>query len=300
MSQAVGFSWGFKPSTNGSSGMASNGCKVMKPRVKRRLTNEESQVTLGVNTSVNNVTINKFKAAGRRRTARSGIQGQALPLARALELMDRASLQATLLDLLKLHPETQKTFMALQPASRSVEHYCELLQVKLQAIYDNLPYTRRHDDVDTGLNDYAFVRVKDHVQEFLNCLVDCLLESIPPQTQNLLQSLRVLDAATDFLQRVPQFSTTTNNYYKDMCYEQLAEVWATVVTHVSEDLVFSASLENVSHWLQRLQEHNNNCSGKLNKPVSLFSSFVSRFTHVKHSQNPVQDQQPSSIWNNLV
>lgn len=294
----MGFNWGFKPSSTCSSNAPVATCKITKPRVKRRFASEDA--TVG-----NSGSSARPRAVAKRRTAVSGIQGQPLPLSRALELMDRVSLQSTLLELVKLHPEIQTTFMALQPPTRNLDQYVTLLQGKLEQIYANLPYSRLRDrlpdDNGEGLNDYAFVRVKSFVIEFLDCLVDCLLESIPPQAQNPLQSLKLLDTATALLTQVPNFSTASNNYYKNVCYEQVSEIWTTVIRQVTGDITFFTTTSNILDWLQVLQNHNENSHGRLQKPLKLLQTLQEPLHPPETASNLSQDQQQhSGLWNNLV
>ncbi|SCU97687.1 LADA_0H07668g1_1 [Lachancea dasiensis] len=305
MSQSMGFNWGFKPSSESPAASAISPCKITKPRVKRRLAPEETASTASTTpTSATNLKPGRLIA--KRRTALSGIQGQPLPLARAVELMDKNLLQSTLLELVKLHPEIQSTFMALQPPSRSLDQYVSVLRTKLDQIYHNLPYSRLRGSTVSGedteqLNDYAFVRVKSCVMEFLNCLVDCVLESIPPQTHSALHSLKVLDAATELLSQVPNFSTASNNYYKNVCYEQLAEIWCTVIRQVTQDITFTTSPSGIVDWHNILQKHNANSHGKLQKPCQLLQTFQEQLdpSHIQAALS--QDQQHSSnLWNNLV
>ncbi|CEP60604.1 Sts1p LALA0_S01e14774g [Lachancea lanzarotensis] len=303
MSQSMGFSWGFKPASENCGSNTTSACKITKPRVKRRFTSDETVQTSATTVPV---THRPTRTMAKRKTAVSGIQGQPLPLARAVELMDRSLLQSTLLELVKLHPEIQSTFMALQPPSRTVDQYETILRAKLEQVYRNLPYSRLRDsslnEENEGLSDYAFVRVKSHVLEFLNCLVDCVLESIPPQSQSALHSLRVLDAATKLLGQVPRFATASNNYYKNICYEQMAEIWCTVIRQVTEDLSFIASASGVEEWLQILGNHNDQSHGRLHKPLQLLQALQNPLdpSQTQSSSSFSQDQQPSNLWNNLV
>ncbi|SCU85012.1 LAFA_0D13366g1_1 [Lachancea sp. 'fantastica'] len=301
MSQSMGFSWGFKPTSEICGPNTTSACKITKPRVKRRFAGDE---TVQPSSTTVSVAHRPVKAIAKRKTAVSGIQGQPLPLARAVELMDRNLLQSTLMELVKLHPEIQSTLMALQPPSRSVDQYTTILRAKLEQVFRNLPYSRLRDsslnEENEGLSDYAFVRVKPHILEFLNCLVDCVLESIPPQSQSALHSLRVLDAATELLAQVPRFATASNNYYKNVCYEQMAEIWHTVIRQVTEDLSFIASASGTEEWLQILQKHNENSHGRLQKPLQLLQALQNPLDPSQTHSSFSQDQQPSNLWNNLV
>ncbi|SCV04362.1 LAME_0H17832g1_1 [Lachancea meyersii CBS 8951] len=304
MSHSMGFNWGFKPSNDTSGCNATSACKITKPRVKRRFVSDETIQANSAAAAAAVASHRPVRAVAKRKTAICGIQGQPLPLARAVELMDRNVLQSTLLELVKLHPEIQSTIMALQPPSRTVDQYVTVLRSKLEQIFRNLPYSKLRDfslnDESAGLSDYAFVRVKPHILEFLNCLVDCVLESIPPQSQSALHSLRVLDAATELLSQVPRFVTASNNYYKNVCYEQIAEIWCTVVRQVTQDISFTTSTSGIGDWLQVLQKHNDNAHGRLQKPLQLLQTFQEPLEPSQTQSSLSQDQHPSNLWNNLV
>lgn len=285
MGHSMGFDWGFKPTPSATNQTLTTSSKISKPRLKRRLTNDDAAQTAS--------TVKHRAYHTRRKAVASAIQGQPLPLPRAIELMDKHSLQTTLLQLVKIHPEIQHTLVSIQSLTTNIDQYVALLKQKLQSIYDNIPYSK-YDSQD--LNDYSFVRIKPYILEFLNCLVDCLLNSIPPQCQNLSQSLKFLDFATELLSQVPQFCTASNNYYKNICYEQLSEIWITVIKEVSMDINFVSSRDNLLHWFNRLQEHNGKCDGKLDKPVRFLNTVMDDNDVHTATSTPQQ----TAIWNNVV
>ena len=128
----------------------------------------------------------------------------------------------------------------------------------------------------TNLNDYAFVRMKPSVLEFLNCLVDCILDQIPPRVENLLDSLKFLDSCTDILTHLPRFQLASNNYYYDKCLEQLSYVWCTLIEHIARDVLLTLNGESViSTWVAKLEVYNKLSNGILARPLQLFKSLNS-------------------------
>ncbi|AEY99064.1 FAGR243Wp [Eremothecium gossypii FDAG1] len=278
MSQSVGFEWGFKAGGEGrpraqgdgagcagatAAANSQHGCghlvhmsyKVGKPKMKRRLTNEEH---------------GGARRAKRQPAQFNVIQGQPLPVHRKIEMMDKAALQLTLLQLVAMHPEVQDSLSVLQPTSPDPAKYTELLEQKMQAVYDHIPYSKSSD----MLNDYAFVRMKAAILEFLNCLIDCLLDAIPPRTTNLLQSFKFLAYGTRLLAQMPHFETESNNYYKNICYEQVSEIWNTLIRHASSDINFLSTKPSLLHYLHELKQFNEQTKGKFDIPLRLFYTIM--------------------------
>lgn len=187
--------------------------------------------------------------------------------------MDKEQLQSILLDLMNNHPEIQQTVHnKLQQTNFSNIKYMELLKSKLNQIYESVPYSRSFQN--ENLNDYAFVRMKPYILEFLNCLVDCILDNIPPRIENLHDSLKFLDVCTEMVTQLPRFELASNNYYYDKCLEQLSYVWSTVVEHVARDLVILFNDESLlTDWVRKLEYHNERSQGILERPLQLFRSL---------------------------
>lgn len=287
MSQTVGFDWGFVSSRSRSSfntegntaavnathsglvrqtnNCTSNNYRVSKGISKRRFTNDDGSCS--GNISGSNM---QRRVARRKAVFLNLIQGQPLPIARTIELMDRDTLQTLLLQLLSQHPEIQDTLVAVHSTVYDLNTLGRLLERKLQAVYDHIPYSK-HDNI---LNDYAFVRVKAAMLEFLNCLIDCILESIPPRATNLLYSFKFLTIGTRLLAQLPDFETQSNNYYKNVCYEQLAEIWNTLIKHASADINFLSTKPALMHYLEELKQFNGLTKGKFETPLQLFCSVL--------------------------
>lgn len=173
-----------------------------------------------------------------------------------------------------MHPEIQHTLVKMQPLSFTVEQYVKVLKEKLGQVYEDVPYSKYNQGCDL-LNDYAFGRMKASILEFLNSVIDFLLSSIPPQSDNLGQSLKFLDCCTELLLQLPDFETVSNNYYKNMCFEQVSEIWCNVLQFASANLVFMAVNSNLEEWKHVIQSFDKRSHGKLHKPLQLISSIIS-------------------------
>lgn len=285
----VGFDWGFKTSSvtglnsgsvsqsgvmgsiGGGIGIATH--RIEKPRVKRRLCNDEMHG--GTYKNGNGVSGRVFAGTGKRKPVyRNLIQGQPLPMTRSIELMDRSTLQSTLLELVRIHPEIQESLMKVHPMSFSIEQYERSLKEKLERVLEDVPYSKYNQSTEL-LNDYAFGRMKGSILEFLNSLIDYLLASIPPRADVVIHSLKFLNSCTELLIHLPEFETESNNYYKNMCLEQVSEIWCSVIQFASADLVFTSMNSNWDEWESVLQSFNRRCNDKLTKPLQLIGSMRS-------------------------
>lgn len=215
----------------------------------------------------------KYIISKRKSTLSSSIQGQPLPIQRGLELMSKEQLQNVLMEVMKDHPQTQQTVSSrIMGYNFSIEKCAELLKTKLQALYESIPYNRSYEM--NSLNDYAFVRMKPYILEFLDCLIDCILDQIPPRVENLHVSLKFLDECTDMVTHLPRFQLASNNYYYDKCLEQVSCVWCTVIEHIARDVLMASNDENLlGSWVQKLEVYNELSSGMLSRPLQLFKSL---------------------------
>lgn len=210
----------------------------------------------------------------KRRAHHTSIRGQPLPLHRGLELMSKEQLQNVLVEVMKNYPSSQQlVHNKLADYSFSIDKCELLLREKLQRLRESIPYNRSHDL--NSLDDYAFIRMKPQILEFLNCLVDCVLDRIPPRVDNLHESLKFLDMATDMAVRLPKFQLASNNYYYDKCLEQLACVWCTVMEHIASDVIMTVNdAPLLRSWVQKLELYNELSHGILSKPLNQFKSLA--------------------------
>lgn len=279
----AGFSWGFKSESGVkcqeqeqmreqerklnrimTSLMQGQGAADSKP-CKRRMEDAPAHLSGGPARRYN---------VSKRRPHHASIRGQPLPLHRGLELMNKEQLQNVLVEVMKNYPLSQELVQnKLAVCNFSIDKCELLLREKLQSLHESIPYNRSHDT--NSLNDYAFIRMKPHILEFLNCLVDCVLDRIPPRVDNLHESLKFLDMATDMAVRLPRFQLASNNYYYDKCLEQLACVWCTVMEHIASDVIMTVNdAPLLRSWVEKLEVYNELSHGILTKTLNQFKSLA--------------------------
>lgn len=201
------------------------------------------------------------------------MQGQALPVHRSLEMMSKEQLGAVLLEMLRQHPESTVTFQSkVNGYQFGLEKYQQLLKEKVEALYASVPYNRSYDN--SNLDDYAFVRMKPHIMELLNCLVDCALDNLPPRKTSLHESLKFLDSCTQLVLDLPRFELGSNNYYYDKCVEQLAHLWCSLIEEIAKDINMVMNTP-LSTWIDKLANYNDRSNGLLQQPLTLFKSLAS-------------------------
>lgn len=215
----------------------------------------------------------KYMISKKKSNVSSSIQGQPLPIQRGLELMNKEQIQSVLIEIMKTYPQTQQLVSnKLIEFNFSIEECMELLKVKLEQLYGSIPYSRSYEM--NNLNDYAFVRMKPYILEFLNCLVDCILDQIPPRVENLHDSLKFLDVCTNMTTHLPRFQLASNNYYYDKCLEQLSYVWCSVIEHIARDVVMAFNDKSLlCNWVEKLEIYNDLSRGMLERPLQLFKSL---------------------------
>ncbi|CAI4039767.1 hypothetical protein SMKI_09G1770 [Saccharomyces mikatae IFO 1815] len=273
----MGFEWGFKPSSKVSQstvGSQSTGNIVVSNsgvKQKRRYNSEEHQEQESSRTK----SMMKYSGVSKRRPHPSSmIRGQPLPLQRGMELMSKDQLQQLLVDLMTKHPEIQQSVHTrVIGLDFSIQKCLDMLKQKSEAVYQSIPYNRSYES--SKLDDYAFVRMKPQILEFLNCLVDLILDNIPPRLENLHASLKFLDICTELVIKLPRFELASNNYYYDKCIEQLSHVWCTLIEHIARDRIILLA-DNSSVWkthMTRLQIYNEQSNGLLERPLQLFKSL---------------------------
>lgn len=277
---SAGFSWGFKSGNGVKSthepqqqgvGQLLREDTSTRPRPKKRFFAGEEDEGQAQSSSSHR----KYVIAKRKSNLTSSIQGQPLPIHRGLELMNKEQLQNVLMEIMKEHPETQQMVNSkIMGYNFSIEKCSDLLKTKLEALYGSIPYSRSYEM--NSLNDYAFVRMKPYILEFLNCLIDCILDQIPPRVENLHSSLKFLDECTDMVTHLPRFQLASNNYYYDKCLEQVSYVWCTVIEHIARDVMMMFNDEALlESWVQKLEVYNDLSNGLLSRPLHLFKSLYS-------------------------
>ena len=229
------------------------------------------------------------------------IEGQSLPLERSLDLMDKSQLQNVIMDLLQIHPQvTQHLQSSLSQYSFTNERRLISLKQKFEEIYSSIPFNKQYTDNGiTRLDDYAFVRLKPLILEFLNCLTDYILNTIPPRSTNLQESLIFLQECTQMVCQLPRFSLPSNNYYYDKCLEQLSYIWCTLIQHLSQQTNTSAILitnsqVEIKELYDKLNQFNDLANNLLIRPLQLLKYNI---------ENPIintNNNQTNEFNNNIL
>ncbi|CCF59321.1 hypothetical protein KAFR_0G02890 [Kazachstania africana CBS 2517] len=279
-------------------------------RQKRRLDltnddkNEEAQnISESTNNNHNNNNTRKYMVSKRKYNISTIIKGQELPIQRGIEFMEKQQLQNILLDLVKLNdPQiTQFINSKISSSNLSYEKCLEHLKAKLTELFENIPYSKDfyNDMKNNKLDDYAFVRLKPYILEFLNCLIDFVLNNIPPIVNNLHESFNFVDNCTEMVLNLPRFQLPSNNYYYDKCLEQLSFIWCSLIEHAIKDTVITINDKSVLvEWMNKLHYYNELSNGMLNRPVVLFKSLDLSTTVGDLSNTATNADLLSSVANN--
>ncbi|CCD25168.1 Sts1p NDAI_0E03510 [Naumovozyma dairenensis CBS 421] len=219
----------------------------------------------------------------------NAIRSQPLPIQRCLELMDHQQVNDLLNDILNLNNPSLNQFIHTRINSNynsnfSIEKCSILLKEKFENILKNVPYNKNYynnaqasennnnNNNTLLLDDYAFIRLKSFILEFLNSLIDFILNNIPPNFNNVHESLNFLNECTLMVITLPRFQLPSNNYYYDKCIEQLSFIWSTIINELAKDLVMANlnDKEFYLNWLSKLENHNQRTGGMFNQPLKLF------------------------------
>lgn len=307
----LSFSWGFNPKlesedrNQGKEDQASspsnkpqNGSNVPKitplmintnatlnlssGNTKRRFQDDDEQTCRYTTTAfsprkINNNVIRKptrtnkhnISAPVKKSRSATKIQGQQLPASRLVESLDHESLKTLLTNLITTHPEITDSVYKCSPRP-SVESCIDILRAKAELIIAQLPYK-----VDIG-SEYAYLRVKPYIDDFLHALSDYTLNFLSPVEVTPGVSLEFLDHATTLLHKLPHFNKPSNNYFSDLAYEQLGQTWVDSLKEfikAGEDDSGIYVLINQG-WENKLRTHNEQSNGRLGNASDWFSGEV--------------------------
>lgn len=242
---------------------------------KRKHQDEEQEVTPRKN--VHNLRkVDKFrvskKEVSHKRSRVQRIIGQPLPTNRIIEVLDKKNLQHLLTNLINLHPEITHDVYRCAPKP-TVSGSIDVLSNKIDVIINNLPYK-----VDAS-SEYSYMRVKPLIEDFLNALSDYTLHFLPPVETQPSNSLDFLDQATDLLHKLPNFTKLSNNYFKELAYEQLSHTWCICL----KEFIKNPSTTNNAgllllinnNWEMKLKKHNEESNNKLESVVEFFKDEIS-------------------------
>ncbi|CCK72733.1 Sts1p KNAG_0L01130 [Huiozyma naganishii CBS 8797] len=213
------------------------------------------------------------------------LQSQPLPIRRGLELMDKEQLASLVMELVQLDPQVQnKVQRQIQRTKFKSDQYMDILQDKFNKVLQHVPYNRKFESAsEYKLDDYSFVRLKPFILEFLDCLIDYNLNSIPcDESQGnqvtVQEALNFLDQCTEMLTSLPRFDLPSNNYYYDKCFEQISYIWCVLIEQFLKDPVLAINglraPSSQREWVHKLQHYNDRSRGLLRRPLQMLESWL--------------------------
>lgn len=246
-------SWGFSATPTAttpakSSHFTFNSTLFAQKPVSNKRKNEELDSSYTYNNIIsNNSSPSRNVLKIRKRPKIQSLASKPLPISRIIETMDRISLENLVTTLCHHNPGLSNQISALTPAI-SVSSALECLRSKLEAVFLGLPYKGDQQ------GDYAYLRVKPAIEDFLAAFADYLEHFLPPNESQLSNSLAFLDGATTLLWRLPAWNNPINNHSKKVMFEQLAQAW--IVTF--QEVAASATGLGLGYetWVQKLRIHN--------------------------------------------
>lgn len=187
------------------------------------------------------------------------VVGRSLPVSRLVETLDKKALEALITSLVQARPDLTQHVLSLAPTV-TINTALEALREKLEQIYHGLPYKGDQS------GDYAYLRVKPGIEDFLNSLTDYTSHFLPPNEQQPSNSLAFLDAATMLLHRLPQWQTPENNHSKQVAYDRISEAWVLALQEASR----RANGLGLAYggWQHKLSQHNEMSNGLLTSAVN--------------------------------
>lgn len=253
---------------------------------------------------------NKLKSIQERRIKKArtpSISGQALPVARLVEVMDYDQLRNVLEVVMAQHPEVALTIQKSAPKP-STEVTIELIKHKFAEISGHLPYKC---DVES---DYSYIRVKPYLTEFLNCISDFILNLLPPMESVFATSCSILNTITTLIHDLPNFSNNEYQYTREIAYQQLANLWLILFSRNhndedAEDKASQASLEQTLEWLktvesmklpEQMEKHNEQSNGKFTAVVDYIRNELGEHAPLNNSCSPGAVAPAGSIFNDLI
>jgi protein Cut8 len=220
---------------------------------------------------------------------------QTLPPQRLLESMDLKGLQLLVTSLCERHPDLVGEVAGMAPRV-TVATAIDVLRSKLAAVKHNMPY--KSDP--TG--DYAYLRIKPHLNEFHSALDDYLRHFLPPGESQPSNSLAFLDEATTLVHETPLWSNPINCHQRYAAYDDLAHAWALVIKEAVKRPAGVLALSQ-GQWEQRIARHNDNAGNRLKVALNTIQQELawvngspSPFSPATRTSSPIHRSATPQLW----
>ncbi|KAK7202669.1 nuclear envelope protein Cut8 [Myxozyma melibiosi] len=198
--------------------------------------------------------------------ARTEIIGRPLPLARQLETLDARALKAIICQLADKHVYLSDEISGMAPVP-TVHSSLELLTRYFDRISGAFPYK-----CDPA-GDYAYLRVRPQISEFLDAVSDYTPHFLPPREQQVGNCLQFLDGVTTLVHKLPDWTTEANNSLKHAAYDELSRAWALVVREALKRA--NGIVLEYGGWRDKIEKHNQAAGGRLERAAQTVEEGLS-------------------------
>lgn len=181
---------------------------------------------------------------------------QTLPTKRVIESLSRKGMEELIIKLCEKHgPEMANEVSMLAPKV-TVAVALENLKSYYETVCSAFPYRVNQQ------SDYAFYRVKPHLDDFYAALVDYTVYFLPPQESQSSNSLAYLDGATRLLTELPEWDNPVHNHSKHSMLDEFSSAWVVALKEASKSsnglgLMFQHG------WERKLEAYNDVAHNRL-------------------------------------
>lgn len=181
---------------------------------------------------------------------------QTLPTRRIIESLSRKGMEDLIVKLCEKHgPEMTNEVSMLAPKV-TVTVALDNLKSYYETVCSAFPYRVNQQ------SDYAFYRVKPHLDDFYAALVDYTVYFLPPQESQSSNSLAYLDGATRLLTELPEWDNPVHNHSKHSMLDEFSSAWVVALKEASKSsnglgLMFQHG------WERKLEAYNEAANNRL-------------------------------------
>ncbi|GAB7364857.1 hypothetical protein MBLNU230_g5650t1 [Neophaeotheca triangularis] len=194
-----------------------------------------------------------------KRTRTHTSVGRPLPLPRLLQTLDADDMRQLLQNICDQNPHLKHEVVTKAPRP-SVDSTLSVL-----AKY-NADFRKAFPLGNRPTSDYAYNRVKQHLEALLEALRDYTPYYLPPQETQTSISLAYLDSVTNMIHNLPDWDSYQHNRYKHEAYDDISRAWGLVIREAAKraggfHLQFGG-------WDSKLVDHNAKSGGRMEEAVN--------------------------------
>ena len=234
---------------------------------KRKAEDEEPQPDDRMSASPSpNISSRTLNPQRQLKRPRSGLVGRPLALPRLLETLDADSLRGVLQTICSRNPAIGAEVENTAPRP-SVDSALAVLKKYESTLQNSFPFG------GDPTSDYAYNRVRQALLNLLEALADFTPHFLPPNETQATQSLSFLDGATDFIHRLPNWSSFQNNLHKQNAYDEISRAWTLAIREAAKRA--GGMQLQYGGWDHKIMKHNQQANGKLQEAVNELNTCMS-------------------------